>query len=618
MIGWNFPSNGGGQINGVADAGIQTFTGKEISSLVREICQNSLDAAIDENSSVTVEFQLHEIDTKKICGCSIYKSTLNKCREFWKDKAMAQKFFDKAIEQINQPRTFVMRISDYNTTGLAEPYNPRAQDGWNALTKIDGGATKTGDAAGSFGIGKNAPFANSFYRLVVYRTLNLKGERAAQGMSRLVSFYLEAEDIAAGVGYYGEQEKNLPVENISNLKEISERTAVGTDIFIYGFNGKKDWMDKIITELVENFLVAIYRNKLHVKVQDLNREIININKNSLSELLSNYDDKAHKFSNYYKILSDNVVVRFFERDFHGMDKLKLRVLIVRKSGMKLFEQDHISSTLSFTGILELEGRELNEFFREMETPSHDKWEPTRYEKDSKLAKEYLTELKRWVRDTISNIGMENIADEVNVEGLNHMLDFDDSAVDGDYKKAESFDKPSKFEIELIPVATRERNISTNGGNNNLQTRRAKGDLTDNENDSNAIRKLGGSRKRKSSAIHSGKENPDGQNIILEPNENVVACSKIRVIRVDNKKYRLILKTSRDISEGRIEISAVGENNINEKLFIMSATSADSNSEVQGMADIIALKNLRAEVEAKISFELRDERNYALGVAVYEN
>lgn len=48
MIGWNFPSNGGGAINGVANSGVEIFGGKEIPSLAREICQNSLDAAIDE------------------------------------------------------------------------------------------------------------------------------------------------------------------------------------------------------------------------------------------------------------------------------------------------------------------------------------------------------------------------------------------------------------------------------------------------------------------------------------------------------------------------------------------------------------------------------------------
>lgn len=41
---WNFPGNGNGQIRGLADAGIETFTGDEIRSLARETCQNSLDA----------------------------------------------------------------------------------------------------------------------------------------------------------------------------------------------------------------------------------------------------------------------------------------------------------------------------------------------------------------------------------------------------------------------------------------------------------------------------------------------------------------------------------------------------------------------------------------------
>ena len=45
-IEWKFPHNGFGQVRGVSDAGIETFTGTEIQSLAREICQNSLDAAV--------------------------------------------------------------------------------------------------------------------------------------------------------------------------------------------------------------------------------------------------------------------------------------------------------------------------------------------------------------------------------------------------------------------------------------------------------------------------------------------------------------------------------------------------------------------------------------------
>ena len=615
MIGWNFPSNGGGLIRGVAEAGIQTFTGKEISSLTREVCQNSLDAIVDENSAVTVEFQLHKIFSRNIPGCNDYKTVLSKCRDFWKDNLKAKNFLDRAREKINLLETLVLRISDYNTTGLAEPFNPLARDGWNALTKIDGGATKTGDAAGSFGIGKNAPFANSFYRLVFYRTLNQKDERAAQGMSRIVSFQLKPDDISAGIGYYGETQKNMPVEKIDELENLSQRNKPGTDIFIYGFNGGANWLDEIICELLENFLVAIHRGKLSVNLQKFS-----VDKNNLVELLNKYGDKVQNAVNYYKILSGNAAVKFFERDFHGMGKLKLgvlmdskiklnrKVLVVRKNGMKIFEQDRISRIMSFTGILELEGRDLNEFFREMETPSHDKWEPTRYEKNPKLAKDYLKELKRWVRETILSLNEENISDEINVEGLSHMLDFDDGTSTGD-SEVETIDNPSAPENSPQELP-KDKAINKPQVNSKPQP----GDMTYKKNDPPAIRTGSGTRKRITSANHTGKKNPRGVNIVFEP----IDCDKIRVIKVGDKKYKLLLKVSRDISEGILEISAVGENNSGEKLFITEATCAYSSLEVRAKGDKISFKNLQAGVETKITFELRDAGNYALGVAIYED
>lgn len=50
---WNFPSNNYGQIFGIADSGVETFKGTPIKSLAREICQNSLDAALDDLKGFT-------------------------------------------------------------------------------------------------------------------------------------------------------------------------------------------------------------------------------------------------------------------------------------------------------------------------------------------------------------------------------------------------------------------------------------------------------------------------------------------------------------------------------------------------------------------------------------
>ena len=85
---WNFPNNGGGQIRGISDAGIETFTGTEIQSLAREICQNSLDAKDDSSKgAVDVEFARYRIRTADIPGYSDYKEKIKKALQYWSTKS---------------------------------------------------------------------------------------------------------------------------------------------------------------------------------------------------------------------------------------------------------------------------------------------------------------------------------------------------------------------------------------------------------------------------------------------------------------------------------------------------------------------------------------------------
>ena len=167
----------------------------------------------------------------------------------------------KSLKELEKENTFVLRISDYNTSGLSDPYTQSNDpfnfsfDGWNALIKIDGGANKGDDKAGAFGIGKSAPFSNSYYRLIFYRTYNQKYERAAQGISRLMS-YQNGALMTSGIGYYGEAEGNNPVEAIPELDSINKRLKIGTDVFIYGFKSTSNWETEITVALLENFLIS--------------------------------------------------------------------------------------------------------------------------------------------------------------------------------------------------------------------------------------------------------------------------------------------------------------------------------------------------------------------------
>ena len=182
---WSFPSNNNGDVNGISNSGVETFQGTPLKSLAREICQNSLDAALDENT-VTVDFISFELSKEEIPGAEDLCDAFKRSLKFWEPKK-AQDFFKAALDVMNAEKIPFLRISDYNTTGLCGSdgeYNTP----WCNLTKSSGASDKAGTSGGSFGIGKYAPFACSSFRTVFYSTLDKDGKSAYQGISRITSF----------------------------------------------------------------------------------------------------------------------------------------------------------------------------------------------------------------------------------------------------------------------------------------------------------------------------------------------------------------------------------------------------------------------------------------------
>ena len=276
-IGWNFPSNNNGQIMGISEAGIETFKGSLISSLTREICQNSLDAFESDKKPVIIEFELYKIKNTDVPGYAELKDAMLKCARFWRkqNNIKTANFFDKAVEIMNKNYIRVLRVSDYNTKGLTgsdKLYNTP----WQNLVKSNGVSDKGSSAGGSFGIGKSAPFACSDLRTVFYRTLDENGLRASQGVSKLVSFLKDKDDITAGIGYYGEVDKNTSVKYIQELENINVRNEKGTDIFIVGFLNEESWKKNLIVELLESFLLAILGGNLEVIIEGevINKDIL--------------------------------------------------------------------------------------------------------------------------------------------------------------------------------------------------------------------------------------------------------------------------------------------------------------------------------------------------------
>lgn len=142
---WNFPSNNYGQILGIAESGVETFNGTPIKSLAREICQNSLDAALDRGKPTRVEFKTFEIDPRNIPDYKSLEDALKRALDFWSQQQSdkAKTFFRQALDVIHKPTITCLRISDFNTSGLIgshEEYNSP----WCNLTKSSGASDKSG------------------------------------------------------------------------------------------------------------------------------------------------------------------------------------------------------------------------------------------------------------------------------------------------------------------------------------------------------------------------------------------------------------------------------------------------------------------------------------------
>lgn len=643
MANWNFPSNGDGQIKGVADAGIENFNGTELSSLAREICQNSLDAAIDDdNPNVIVEFFRHFVSENQIPGLVEYKDVLKKCKLCWeKSKSeKAKKFLENAYRNSRETRGFVLRISDFNTVGLADPYGKEDPyginfDGWNALIKIDGGANKGDDKAGAFGIGKSAPFCNSHYRLVFYRTLNVAGERAAQGISRLLSFPMDdrnpRQTMTSGIGYYGNPNGNMPIESISELDALMTREKVGTDVFVYGFNGPAmtgEWEKEIITAVLDSFLMSIYKGNLSIKVQ--NEEI---NANTLGKYINRYSSSAKNTYYNYQVLTRQEGVYEYSMDFHNLgevvlkvlvapeEKLDKKILVIRKAGMKLFRLGNISKLVSFTGILELKGKELNRYFREMENVSHDNWVPGRHS-NPKQAKAYYDELKEWIRNIITDIAEYTSDDEINIEGLGGVLQQEPEYAetgDSDNKRENLNDHLGQIDIIPRTVSSTAKGFFYGYGEEGTgNTKKVSGELGKEGN--SGVRILKGKRKRKRKDRHFGMPKEEGKDMVIQREsggETSCPLKKVRVIKKNVGKYTLSFEIPHYAKEGKIELVTVGENGKSNKIKLTDVKLVAGCVEVHMSGETIVFSGMRADEKVLIDVSVAGEYDYAMEVNVYE-
>lgn len=424
---WVFPLNNGGEIKGLNDTGIEIFRGDPLRFLAREICQNSLDAGL-EDKTVHIEFSSFSLKRANFPGITSLAEAFEMARDFWDMQSLKRtvQFFEKAMCDVSEETIPFLRISDYNTEGL------HGSDGefntpWLNLTKSSGVSDKAGTAGGSFGIGKFAPYACSSLQTVFYGTIDSIGKRAFQGVSRITSFQRRnTKDITTNVGYWGATD-NKPAKSYPMLDASFERDVdqSGTDIFIAGFrfHDQSDWKENILGSILDGFLYAIDSKKLSIQIDD-----IVVNHETLPSLLEDYGSFSREHApNYYEVLHSPNTEWFEEENFKNLGMLRLgliiqpdlhrRVAMIRKTGMKIMDRGGISGIIPFAGILLVEGHGINEYLRKLENPSHTAWEPERMEPHSRInqARTYLRDLVQFIKDSLEKLKQSDQSDQIDAD-----------------------------------------------------------------------------------------------------------------------------------------------------------------------------------------------------------
>lgn len=456
MVKWRFPSNDYGENKGINDSGVSQFRGTPLKSLAREICQNSLDAAVEEK--IKVEFNMFSVESNKLPGRDVLKNTFERCLDFWKvQKGTDTKdFFTTAIKEIEKEQCTFLRISDFNTRGLTGSKG-EINTNWTNLTKSSGVSDKRGTAGGSFGIGKFAPFACSVFSTIFYSTYDEEGIEASQGVARLVTFTREDGQNTQGIGYFGE-EKNTPVYAQLKLEPGYERKPdqYGTDIYIAGYKfAGETWKTDIIISILDGFLGAIWNEKLEVIVGD-----VLINKESLDGLIEEYRGALTGYTDkYYEVLRSDKTDWKVE-NLLGLGEVKLgvllgdpdapkRVAMIRQTGMKIMDKDRLPGHVPFTGIMFINGDEINTRLRLMENPEHTEWQPDRAGNKTQaqaLLKEIHSFIRNWIEELVSN----STEDSIDAVGVGNFIpDLVDDAKDTSKEEVIS-DKVLDVEIKKMP------------------------------------------------------------------------------------------------------------------------------------------------------------------------
>ena len=459
---WFFPPNHGGEEAGLNDAGIEFF--RTSGSLARETVQNSGDAAATLDRPVRVVFSRLALPAAQFPGAESLQRTIQACKEYALTACKTSEertqngeaFFDRALELLSGPTIPLLRISDFNTTGLegsdTEPMSP-----WYRLIRKQGSASLHGAGGGTFGIGQRAPFASSDLRTVFYATRTKTGDASFIGKAILST----SQDLSGArrrnVGYYGLMSRNELVQAIrhaSAFPSFVSREGVGTDLVIAGFSNER-WLAEVGRSVVRNFFAAIHDGRLEVELHEPEQLVCRITRESLpsyiDDLLALEAGRATELTKAEarEIETELISTRHFvsamatphggapfRQDLPRLGEARLyvsvadsapsRVAYMRKPRILVYDRGQKAGLQGYAAVMICDTHEGSRLLAKLEDPSHTKWDRQRL----KGGGDILASIYKFVRESLSSIASTTQTEAQDLPDLGRFLPEDDEPPPG--------------------------------------------------------------------------------------------------------------------------------------------------------------------------------------------
>ena len=297
---------GPGDLSGWTPVGLSSFRGLKSTAAVRELIQNSLDAA--ELKPSRIRFFISQCSINDIPAIDKYRESFKQAQKahckFFKDKLPDQAMaITQDIEQcLNREKIELLYVLD-NGVGLDK-------ERMSALLG-DGLSVKTPGSIGSFGNGHIVVFPSSDLRYVLYG--GLSGEQMiGSGHAILAS----REDSEGGPGlskdgyfvneliendlfnrYIFPENEEIPFLIRGQLEWIEKEWGNGSVVVVAGFNrflggDESRLYDQVFRAAACNFFAAINDGNLIVEVEEHNESYL-LNKENLPMVLEKYQEQKH-------------------------------------------------------------------------------------------------------------------------------------------------------------------------------------------------------------------------------------------------------------------------------------------------------------------------------------